>query len=367
MRVLYLYRSSRKQQVGLAIAGSAPDTPLYGLNHLHEFGIDGKFFDSDRELGFLSRLLQHCSQRIIDKTGMGWNIGQALRSLKRQKDVDCFFATTDSTGLPLAFLKKCGVVKRPLVVASQGLSNSVDRFGWNRWFGLHKWSMSAVDRFVVYGWAERNDLCDRFGVPVEKVHWVPFGVDRQYFSRFSATPEPVSGIILAVGRDNSRDFELFLKVAASVPFRFRIITSRERLVGLEIPKNVDVRYDLTMDELCREYASCRFVVLPVRESSYSFATTTLMDALNMRKAVIVTKTRAAGDRNNGYGFEDGVHCRFVPVGCAGSLEHAVRELWNDQSLCERLGATGEAYAQQFTTRNLAAKLAGIFRELGTKY
>lgn len=365
MRVIYLYRSSRQQQVDLASAGHAPDTPLYGLNHLHEFGIEGKFFDSDRQLDLIFRFLQRCSQRIIDSTGMGWNIGQALKSVKRQSEFDCYFATTDSTGLPLALLKKFGILQKPLVVASQGLCTSVDRFGWNRWFGLHKWYMDAVDHFVVYGWAERNDLCERFGVPSSKVTWIPFGVDRQFLSGIHRSRIPNSGVILAVGRDRCRDFELLLKVASKVPFKFRVISSKKRLAGLKIPENVEVRHDLQMDELCEEYASCRFVVLPVKESSYSFATTTLMDALNMRKAVIVTRTRAAGDVSSGYGFEDGIQCRLVPVGDEGAFENVIRELWNDQKQCDQLASIGEAYVQKFTTRNMAEKLAVIFRSLVT--
>jgi len=118
-----------------------------------------------------------------------------------------------------------------------------------------------------------------------------------------------------------------------------------------------------MEELCHEYAVCRFVVLPITESSYSLATTTFMDALNLRKPVIVTKTRAAGDKDGGYGFENGNHCRFVPVGDENALECAIRELWNDEKMCDRLATAGGEYVQRFTSKDLAKRVAGIFRSV----
>jgi glycosyltransferase involved in cell wall biosynthesis len=328
-----------------------------------DFGVAAEFFDEDRRLGFWTGLSQAFARIVIRRTGIGWNIGQALRTLPRLRHYDCIFATTDSTGLPLAFLKRCGILKIPLVVASQGLCNSLDKLGWNRWFGLHKWSMEAVDHFVVYGWSEQHDLCSRFGVPPDKVSWVPFGVDLHYFSKVMREGQQNNGTILSVGRDRCRDFELLLKVAARLPFKFRLISSRGRLANLDIPGNVDVRYDLTIKELCHEYAVCRFVILPVTESSYSLATTTLMEALNLRKPVIVTRTRAAGDKDGGYGFKNGIHCRFVPVADEKALECAIRELWNDEKMCDRLATAGGEYVQRFTSKDLAKRVAGIFRSV----
>jgi len=364
MKVLFLYRSNRQQQMDSALMGEGVDTPLYGLNHMHLFDIEGIFNDDDRRLGIWERLQIKCSMKSERYTGLSWNIGQALKSLKHQKYTDCFFATTDSTGLPLALLKKCRFLRKPLVIATQGLCNSTDIFGWNWWFKLHKWAMGSVDHFVMYGWGEQQDLCDKFGIPQENVSWVPFGVDRKYYSEFSTTHRKENEYILSVGRDKSRDFKLLLQIASRFPsLKFRIITAENRLNGLTIPENVDVKYNLSTNELCKEYAGCKFVILPVKESSYSFATTTLLDTMNFKKAAIVSKTRATGEKGYGYGFEDRVHCCFVPPGDIGALEKITNELWKNKSLRKQIGNAGYDYSKQFTTVKLAEYLSGIFKKV----
>jgi glycosyltransferase involved in cell wall biosynthesis len=83
----------------------------------------------------------------------------------------------------------------------------------------------------------------------------------------------------------------------------------------------------------------------------------------MGKPVVVTKTRAMGPDSDGYGFIDGVHCRFVPPADENALECAIRELWNDERLCGSLAAAGGEYVQRFTSKDLAKRLAGIFRSV----
>src|SRR3990172_6605138 len=151
MRILYVYRSPRKDIFQKALNLQASDFPLYGLNHLNALGIQADFFDEDMGLGPLLSLVQRISRVVVNRTQLGWNIGQAIKTLKRVNDYDLVFATTDSTGLPLAFLKRIGMFKTPLVIASQGICESCRLKSWNWAFSFHRWSLKAADRLVHYG------------------------------------------------------------------------------------------------------------------------------------------------------------------------------------------------------------------------
>ncbi len=59
----------------------------------------------------------------------------------------------------------------------------------------------------------------------------------------------------------------------------------------------------------------RVVALPVRDNSYSGATTVLLQAMAMAKPVVVSRTAAIAD---GYDLEDGVNCRLVEPGADGA-------------------------------------------------
>ena len=365
MRVLYLYRSSRMAIYQKALSEETSDFPLYGLNHLRELGVEADFFDEDRTLGNHLKRAQQISRGIIDRTQLGWNIGQAIRSLKRIRDYDLVFATADSTGLPLAFLKRLGLFETALVIASQGLCQSLQLKGWNWAFRLHRWSLEAVDHVVFYGWAEGSKLHEWFNVPESRLTWLPIGVDDSFFSPETFNAElATEDVVLSVGRDRCRDYPSLLEVALKLPLRFRIITSRRNLAGTDVPANVEVLFDLPVEEVRRHYASSRLVVLPIKSSSYSFGTTVFFECLSMQKPIIVSRTEAVGTGTNGYRVQNGVHCRFVPVGDGEALCRAIDKLWGDPELCKAMGRRGRMLVEQeYNTRAFARRLVRLFEAL----
>jgi len=89
----------------------------------------------------------------------------------------------------------------------------------------------------------------------------------------------------------------------------------------------------------------RVVVLPVRNNSYSGATTVLLQAMATGKPVVVSRTGAIA---RGYHLEHDVNCRLVPPGELDALEHAVLGLLGDD---ERAAALG-AHARETVERHL---------------
>lgn len=366
MRVLYLYRTDRGAIYEKVNAKETSDFPLYGLIHLQQTGIHAEFFDEDRVLSSYRKSLQRLFHAITNLTGLGWNIGQALNSLRRISDYDLVFATTDSTGLPMAFLKRLGLIKIPLVMASQGLSQSLARRGWNWAFRLHKWSLQAVAHVVYYGWAEGEQLRRAFGVPEDRLSWIPIGVDVSFFTPpyVADAGVAVEDVILSVGLDMCRDYPLLFQVARRLPFRFRIVASRQHAIPREIPPNVELLFDRPLDEIRRWYASSRIVVLPVKPSTYSFATTTLLECLSMEKPVIVSRTDAVGTLDDGYRLKDGLHCVFVPVGDADAISRAINHLWKHPRWGDAIGKRGRRLVeQQYSSRAFATRLATLFQSL----
>ena len=87
------------------------------------------------------------------------------------------------------------------------------------------------------------------------------------------------------------------------------------------PDNVAVETDLPFDEMRRRLERARVVALPVRDNSYSGATTVLLQAMALAKPVVVTRTAAIA---TGYGLEDGDNVRLVGPGDGGVLRPRAR-------------------------------------------
>jgi glycosyltransferase involved in cell wall biosynthesis len=104
---------------------------------------------------------------------------------------------------------------------------------------------------------------------------------------------------------------------------FRIVASAEHARALrDVPDNVGVETDIPLEQVRDRLAQARVVALPVRDNSYSGATTTLLQAMAMAKPVVVSRIGAIA---TGYELEDGVNCRLVPPGDEAAFERALLE------------------------------------------
>ena len=86
----------------------------------------------------------------------------------------------------------------------------------------------------------------------------------------------------------------------------------------------------------------RVVALPVRENSYSGATTVLLQAMALGKPVVVTRTKAI---ETGYGLVDGENCRLVAPGDDMGFERASPECCGTSST---RALSGRAHARRWS-------------------
>ena len=166
---------------------------------------------------------------------------------------------------------------------------------------------------------------------------MPFGVDVDAFRPVQRAAPDVD--VVSVGADPHRDFELLLTVARSRPeTSFLVVTTAERARSLaDRPANVSVETDLPFDEMRRRLERARVVALPVRDNSYSGATTVLLQAMALAKPVVVTRTAAIA---TGYGLEHGRNVRLVAPGDERAFGLAVEELLDDEPGARALGIAG---------------------------
>ena len=88
------------------------------------------------------------------------------------------------------------------------------------------------------------------------------------------------------------------------------------------------------------------VALPVRENTYSGATTTLLQAMACGKPVVVTRTAAIA---HGYHLADGVNCRLVAAGDIAGLEAAVTSALDERGLAAGLGLRARETVERHLT------------------
>jgi glycosyltransferase involved in cell wall biosynthesis len=259
---------------------------------------------------------------------------------------DVVYSTVDTVGIPLALLGRLGRVKPPVLYAAIGLPERVARLRGGAARRLFAEAFGRLDTIVAYGWSEVEELRGWLGGDGPTVEFVAFGVDTEYFR-----PEPEVAIehdVVSVGADPRRDFGLLVEVARRLPHHsFRIVASADNARGLgAVPANVRIEVDVPFNRIRECLLAGRVVALPVRENSYSGATTTLLQGMACGKPVVVSRTSAIAC---GYHLEDEVNCRLVAPGDVDSFVGAVVELVDDRARAELLGLRARETVERHLT------------------
>ena len=347
--VFVLYRHSQLRHDALAApVGAGARYSLYGLDELAAAGFPvGHSLEPDVRAGASARVAGAFLDRAVRASGgYSGDFASVLACRRRLNDADVVFSTVDTVGIPLALLARRGLVRTPIVYAAIGLPERLAQLRTTRARRMFLDAYRRLHTIVAYGWGEVDALRDWLGDGGPQVLFVPFGVDTTYFVVQAGTT--VDTDIVSIGADPRRDHALYLALARAHPeWSFRLVLTRESARPLEaVPGNVTVEKDLPFDGVRDRLASARAVVLPVRDNSYSGATTVLLQAMATGKPVVVSRTAAI---TTGYQLEDGVNCRLVSPGSLDELDAAVREFLADDSHAATLGARARETVERSLT------------------
>ena len=347
--VFYLFRDAPQRRAALELEpGCAARYLLSGMDQLAERGhAVGHNLERSGPAPW-ARLAGGALKRGLERAGgYGGDFATVLSSLGRLNRADVVFSTVDTVGIPLILLARSRAVRSPFVYAAIGLPERLEQLRSRRMERLYARALGSAAAIVAYSRheADRIDgwLRER-GVDV-RVEFVPFGVDVDALRPGSA-PSEVD--VVSVGADPHRDFELLLAVARTRPeTSFLVVTTAERARSLaDRPANVSVETDLHFDEMRRRLERARVVALPVRDNSYSGATTVLLQAMALAKPVVVTETAAIA---TGYGLEHGRNALLAAPGDERAFDLAVGELLDDEPGARALGLRARATTEETLT------------------
>jgi glycosyltransferase involved in cell wall biosynthesis len=348
--VFFLFRDSPERRRALAAPPGSPERyALAGLDELRARGHDAAHNLEQDEPPAWARVTGGSLKWTLERAGgYGGDFATVLASLGRANRADVVFSTVDTVGIPALLLRRTGRLRPPLVYVAIGLPERLARLRSARMRRLYASALASCEAVIAYSeheadvlreWIDRHDARAR-------VEFVPFGVDVESFRPGAGEP---SDDVVSVGADPHRDFALLVGVASRMPeTSFRIVTTPEHARAVPpLPRNVAVETDLPFDEMRARLARARVVALPVRENSYSGATTVLLQALALAKPVVVTRTQAIA---SGYGLVDGENCRLVTPGDEDAFERALADVLGDEERAGVLSAAARGLVERELSR-----------------
>ncbi|MEQ9460367.1 MAG: glycosyltransferase [Phycisphaeraceae bacterium] len=210
---------------------------------------------------------------------------------------------------------------------------------------LLRHALRHVEDLVVFTRYEAGLYSDLLALPVERFHPIRWGVQ---------SPEVVDGswqiperpYVVAVG-GNARDYPLLANVCRlCTDIDFVWVVRPENLNGIDVPNNVSVRANIPLDEVHALVAGSRFMVLPLLAGVISCGHVTLVMAMHLRRAVVITEAPGINEY-----IEHNQRGLLVDPGSPTAMAEAVVDLWNNPDHTDQLGNAGKLFASEHCSEN----------------
>jgi glycosyltransferase involved in cell wall biosynthesis len=214
---------------------------------------------------------------------------------------------------------------------------------WSAWFKRLRlrWAARSVHRFVVWASHEIEDYAHVFGLPPEKLIYVPFHDTLRGYD-YAIRDD---GYLFA-GGNYDRDYPLLVEAVRDLDVPTWIATTRpEQLAGTPLPPHVRVE-GTTAEGFRQAMAAARLVVIPMKaDLLHSGGQQTCLNAMLLGKPTIAIGRKWATDF-----IADGADGLIVDYGDVNGLSRAIRRLLDDPDAARAMGERARLRAEPFTTQ-----------------
>ena len=220
----------------------------------------------------------------------GFAAAQALMAWRRSARYEVIFVDRESAGILLAALLRLRT-RRPRLLMIGHLLSAPKKQRLFRLLRLQR----AMEQMIVHATVQRQVAVDGLGMHEDRVTLIPYHTDQRFWRQ---TPQEPARQICSAGLEY-RDYRTLLAAVTGLDIQVRIAaashwSTHPGIEGITLPPNVQVAsYDY--QDLRRLYSASLFVVVPLHDVDNQAGITTILEAMSMGKAVIVSHTRGQTD------------------------------------------------------------------------
>lgn len=261
-----------------------------------------------------------------------WNHSKHAWQLSRHQQAGIITAFPQLAACS-AVRKKLSLRSPPPIIASTfnlgSLQNNIKQT-------LASSALKHIDKFIVPSSIEKEKYSEYLKLPISRFEFIPL---HRPIIQPEETEDEISPFILSMGSAN-RDYDTLFSAIKDLPYRLIVVCPIERLSHITIPKNVEVRSNLTIEECRKLVQQAKLNIVPIKNQQTASGQVTVIEAMMFNKAVIATNTIGTIDyiehENSGW---------LVQEQSVSELRHAITSLWDDTVLREKLAHNAHQYVK----------------------
>lgn len=339
---------------------SAPGGTLpYGLDRLEaDFALS--WSDAQRR-GLWGRRAPRAVGGAIRRAapGLQGSLGAAYAS-RLQGGADVALSIFENAGLGYARAQtlRRGALRMPHVMMVCWLAEQIRSMSKSQVRSVRR-SVQSVSMLTVFSRNQIPVLAEALDLPSERIRFIPFGVDTEYYGYREDHRARVEGVrIVAVGGDSERDYATLVRAMESVSAPLTLVCYPRNIEGLRMPGNVEVLSGIPHEQYRQLLRDADIVVTPTRGPEYPSGQSVVLEAMATGCATVTTDSAAMRDY-----VDDGRNGLLVPAGDADAMADALNGLISDRGRRDALGSTAARVVQaEFGLRNLWDAVAACLDE-----
>lgn len=279
----------------------------------------------------------------------GLDPARALTILTRYRHADVVLACFEPSAVALLAARSLAGFRAPIVIGDIGLTQ-----GWRLRERLLDFVVPRADAIYVLGSNQVDHIHKRWRTPAD-VRFIHQHIDTEFYQPSRTVSD---GYILSVGDDSGRDFDTLLAAFTDLDATLLL---RSPLIppGAELPNVQVVRERMGAHAYRELFQRASFVVVPLHPMVTASGVSTVLEAMAMGKALVVSDSPGIRD----YVTHEET-ALVVPCGNVSAMRAAVQRLMREPDTRARFGKAARAFVERNCTDAAhAAKHAAALRAL----
>lgn len=330
-----------------------PGHHLWGITDLDKYNIDVEILPHSKYAVL---------KKISSKIKILGDLDQELRIILKTTDkYNIIYSGCQYNTLLLSILRYIGIYKKPIVA----IIHHPPKHILNNKLIFHL-LYRGHDKLICLSRKVKKQLEDEFDIPVENLYWLEWGVDLPFYEiKENKTVEAESAFILSAGK-TYRDHDTLLKAFINQSFHLRLYCTEESAPNIsELSSNIMVQYEhqtkktISNTELLTEYSKAYAVAIPLNAPNNLAGLTSLLDAMAMEKAVIMTRNKYIDIdiEKEGIGI-------WVEPGDVKGWQEAISYLFEHPSETKEMGKRGRYLCEtKYNIERFSEGLAKILKDV----